>query len=192
MPHGLKRYHESKQSHFITFTCYRGLQHLATAVARDTVVSSLERARVKYRFRVYGFVVMLEHVHLLVSEPDKGRVANAMQSLKIASALRTARLREFQGRRSPLWQKRSHDRNVRDHAEFVEKLRYIHRNPVKRGLCSRPEDWKWSNFRHYATGEDCGVEIESRWTADRRNRNAGKAVSASPSDSGRDRKKAPG
>jgi putative transposase len=147
---------------------------------------------VKYRFRVYGFVVMLEHVHLLVSEPDKGRVANAMQSLKIASALRTARLREFQGRRSPLWQKRSHDRNVRDYAEFVEKLRYIHRNPVKRGLCTRPEDWKWSSFRHYATGEDCGVEIESRWTADRRNRNAGKAVSASPSDSGRDRKKAPG
>jgi len=91
----------------------------------------LEHARLRYRFCVYGFVVMLEHVHLLVSEPDKGSVANAMQSLKISSALRTARFREFQGRRSPLWQKRSHDRNIRDYAEFVEKLRYLHRyNPL--------------------------------------------------------------
>jgi putative transposase len=102
------------------------VEHLAASVARDTVVSSLERARVRYRFRVYGFVVMLEHVHLLVSELDKERVVNAMQSLKIASALRTARFREFEGRRSPLWQKRSHDRNVSDYAEFIEKLRYIH------------------------------------------------------------------
>ena len=192
MPHGLKRYHQSKQSHFITFTCYRRLRHLATPEARDIVVAALEHARGRYRFRVYGFVVMLEHVHLLVSEPDKGMVANAMQSLKIASALRTASSRQFEGRRSPLWQKRSYDRNVRGYPEFVEKLRYIHRNPVKRGLCARPEDWKWSSFRHYATGEDCGVEIESQWTADRRNRNAGKAVSASPSDSRGDRKKAPG
>ena len=192
MPHGLKRYHQSKQSHFITFTCYRRLRHLATPEPRDIVVAALERARLRYQFRVYGFVVMLEHVHLLVSEPDKGMVANAMQSLKIASALRTARLREFEGRRSPLWQKRSHDRNVRDYPEFVEKLRYLHRNPVKRGLCARPEDWKWSSFRHYATGEDCGVEIESQWTADRRNRSAGKAVPSSPSDPGPGQKKAPG
>ena len=178
MPHGLKRYHQSKQSHFITFTCYRGLQNLAAAAARDIVVSALERARAKYRFRVYGFVVMLEHVHLLVSEPEQGMVANAMQSFKISWALRTARFREFEGRRSRLWQKRSYDRNVRDYGEFVEKLRYIHRNPVKRGLCARPEDWKWSSFRHYATGEDCGVEIESQWTAGKREKNEGKGASA--------------
>lgn len=53
---------------------------------------------------------------------------------------------------------------------FVEKLRYIHRNPVKRGLAARPEDWPWSSFRHYATGEIGVVEIESQWTASRRER----------------------
>jgi hypothetical protein len=67
-----------------------------------------------------------------------------------------------------LWQKRGYDRNVRDAKEFIEKRRYIHRNPVRRGLCARPEDWKWSSFRHYLTGEDCGVEIESEWTARKR------------------------
>ena len=45
-------------------------------------------------------------------------------------------------------QKRYYDFNVCDHDQFIEKLRYIHRNPVKRGLCAAPEDWEWSSFRH--------------------------------------------
>ena len=71
------------------------------------------------------------------------------------------------------WQKRYYDHNVRTHKSFVEKLRYIHRNPVKRGLAERPEDWKWSSFRHYITGEAGLVEIESQWTADRRDGRVG-------------------
>jgi hypothetical protein len=55
-------------------------------------------------------------------------------------------------------------------SKFVEKLRYIHRNPVERGLVERPEDWQWSSFRHYLTGADGVVEIESQWTARRRER----------------------
>jgi hypothetical protein len=47
----------------------------------------------------------------------------------------------------------------------VEKLRYIHRNPVRRGLVAKLEDWRWSSFRHYATGLRGTVEIESEWTA---------------------------
>jgi hypothetical protein len=52
--------------------------------------------------------------------------------------------------------------------KFVEKLRYIHRNPIVRGLVERPEDWLWSSFRHYSTGANGVVEIESQWTARRR------------------------
>jgi hypothetical protein len=63
-------------------------------------------------------------------------------------------------------------RNVRDEREFVEKLRYIHRNPVKAGLCKLPEDWRWSSFRHYALREKGVVEIESEWTARDRERQA--------------------
>jgi putative transposase len=44
----------------------------------------------------------------------------------------------------------------------------MHRNPVERGLVTRPEDWMWSSAQHYATGKECAVEIESRWTARRR------------------------
>ena len=113
--------------------------------------------------QVYGFVVMPEHVHLLVSEPERGTVANAIQSLKICSAKRSkphiSQPHGNAGHPVSFWQKRYYDRNVRD-KEFIEKLRYIHRNPVRRNLVSRPEDWKWSSYRHYLTGEDCGVQIE--------------------------------
>jgi hypothetical protein len=59
------------------------------------------------------------------------------------------------------WQRGYYDFNIRNYSQFVEKLRYIHRNPVNRGLCERPEDWQWSSFRHYATGDEGRVEIES-------------------------------
>jgi len=107
----------------------------------------------------YGFVVMPEHVQLLVSEPERGTVANAMQSLKISSAKRSKRMWQPTDLGHPFWQKRYYDRNVRG-KEFTEKLKYIHRNLVKRNLVVRPEDWKWSSYRHYLSGEDCGVEIE--------------------------------
>jgi hypothetical protein len=71
-------------------------------------------------------------------------------------------------RQDPFWQPRYYDFNVWSERKRVEKLRYLHRNPVKRGLAASPEDWIWSSFRHYATGEDGAVEIESQWTARKR------------------------
>jgi len=63
-------------------------------------------------------------------------------------------------------------RNVCREQKLMEKLDYVHRNPVQRGLVTRPEDWTWSSARHYsrhyATGEEGAIEIESRWTARRR------------------------
>jgi putative transposase len=166
MPYGLKRYQQSKQCHFVTFSCHRRLPHLRDARPCELFVEGLERARHKYRFRVYGYVVMPEHVHLRLSEPEAELLATAIQALKISVARRAVSCRGKCG--APLWPKRYYDHNLRDYESFVEKLRYIHRNPVKRGLVNRPEDWKWSSFRHYATAEVGPVEIESQCTADRR------------------------
>ena len=71
MPLGLKRFQESKQTHFITFSCYQRLPRFAQKRLRDLFVESLVRTRERHRFRVFGYVVMPEHVHLLVSEPEK-------------------------------------------------------------------------------------------------------------------------
>ena len=167
MPYGLKRYQQSKTSHFVTFSCYQRLPHLRDELLRDLFVQSLERTRQKYSFRVYGYVVMPEHVHLLVSEPETELLATAIQALKISVARRA--MYKGADRDIPFWQKRYYDHNVRTHESFVDKLLYLHRNPVKRGLVEKPEDWKWSSFRHFSTAEISPVEIESQWTADRRN-----------------------
>jgi putative transposase len=107
---------------------------------------------------------MPEHVHLLLSEPQCGTLAEAIHHLKLSFAKRLCS-RNPSERASPFWQKRYYDRNVRDQRDFLIKLRYLHRNPVKRGLVKDPEDWKWSSFRHYARREKGVVEIESEWTA---------------------------
>jgi putative transposase len=161
VPRGLYRFHHSGTSHFITFTCYHRYAYLTDAAVRDLFVQALERTRSLYRMKIYGFVVMPEHVHLLISEPERGTVATAIQSLKIASAKSGRRALAMTETQPAFWQKRYYDRNESGHKEFIEKLKYIHRNPVKRRLVEQPEAWKWSSYRHYANGEDCGVQIES-------------------------------
>lgn len=109
---------------------------------------------------------MPEHIHLLISEPRGVLLAKAIQALKLSVAV--------QRKERPFWQPRYYDFNVYTSRKRIEKLRYIHRNPVRRGLCAGPEDWQWSSFRHYATGCETQVEIESEWTARKRERAAGR------------------
>jgi putative transposase len=188
MPWGLVRFHHSGQSHFVTFCCYHRRRLFITDASCRTFESALERVRRKYELGVYGYVVMPEHVHLLLSKPQCGTLADALKSLKQGVSRRL--IRDFSRKRNsglngpPLdlaehfWQKRYYDFNIRNYARFVEKLRYTHRNPVRAGLCERPADWEWSSFRHYATGAAGRVEIESEWTAQKREREAGRLCAA--------------
>jgi putative transposase len=177
MPWSLKRFQNTGQSHFLTFSCYHRRPMFTTASSRLLFESAPERTRRKFGLRVYAYVVMPEHIHLLVSEPERGTLADALKSLKQGIARRLIRDDEC-GCGQHFWQKRYYDFNIRNHPQFVEKIRYIHRNPVKRGLCERPEDWEWSSFRHYATGCARSVEIESEWTARNRERADGKLTAA--------------
>jgi len=160
MTKGLVRYQQAGCFHFVTFSCYRRLPYLDTAEARSLFERSLEAMRPRYDFVVCGYVVMPEHVHLLVSEPKKALLSKAIQALKLSVSV--------QSRQRPFWQARYYDFNVHNEDKRIEKLRYMHRNPVKRGLVEKPEDWPWSSFQHYATGREGNVEIESQWAAFRR------------------------
>jgi putative transposase len=163
MPWGLKRFQEQRCLHFLTFSCYRRAALLGTSESRDVFERTLEQARKWYGFSIAGYVVMPEHVHLLVSEPERARLSLALQMLKQNIA---RQLREPEG--GSFWQARYYDFCVWSEAKRIEKLRYMHRNPVKRGLVSSPEQWAWSSFRHYLSGFEGMVEIESQWTARKR------------------------
>jgi len=165
MPTGLKRYQQSKHFHFITFSCYKRQPFLHTTAAKDTILQILQQTRRQQGLSIFAYVLMPEHVHLLTDEPAKDTLATFLQILKQLTSrqLKSPDQKQF-------WQRRYYDFNVSSHEKYVEKLQYIHRNPVKRGLVAKPEDYRWSSFNHYATGEPGPVEIESDWTHRQRER----------------------
>ena len=115
---------------------------------------------------------MPEHVHLFLSEPQRETLAEAVKSLKQGVS------RRLIGNADHFWQKRYYDFNIRNNGSSSKKIRYIHNNPVKRGLCQLPEEREWSNFCHHATGCEGRVEIESEWTARKREGAAGRLCPA--------------
>jgi putative transposase len=195
MPSHLERRYGTERMHFITCSCYRRMPLLNDDRIKQTFLAVLEETRQKHGFRVHGYVIMPEHFHLLIGEPETGDPGTVMQVLKqrvshqglkilhpnkITKMIRSSRhphptlspkTRKDGAPKNPqFWQTRFYDFNVWSRAKKVEKLKYMHRNPVKCGLVARPEDWIWSSFRHYAVGEIGPVEIESEWTGLRRER----------------------
>jgi putative transposase len=159
MPWGLHRYQHTGDLHFLTFSCYRREPNLRTPQSRNRYQRSLEETRKHYKFNVLGYVVMPEHIHLLVTEPERESLATAMQAFKQSVS-------RHLGSGDPFWQTRYYDFNVRTERKRIEKLRYIHRNPVKRGLVESPEQWPWSSFRQYSTGVKGTVKISLPWAPD--------------------------
>jgi putative transposase len=132
----------------ITFSCYRRMRLLSSPDARDVFEYELERVRRWYASYILAYVVMPGHVHLLISEPQGGELSVLIQMLKqiiTSRKLRPADIPRF-------WQVWSYSFPVWSEAKRREKVRYIHRNPVKRGLVTRPEDWPWSSFNASASG----------------------------------------
>jgi putative transposase len=174
MPAGLHRTYGAHHLHFITCSCYRRLPFLSPARSRDRFLSILEQVRRRYRFVVVGYVVMPEHIHLLVTEPEIGNPSTIMQVLKqrTARALLPKRKRKDPRQRSlsarksqrrAFWQERFYDFNVWTTKKRIEKLRYMHRNPVKRGLVDSPEQWRWSSYRFYFLDETGPVRVNEGW-----------------------------
>ena len=155
MPTGLKRYYGSHDLHFITFSCYHRLPLLSESKARDVFLAKLEETRQKYKFRVAGYVVMPEHVHLLLSEPKDGNLSTVLQVVK----QRSARIIKRSDEQRSFWQTRFYDFNVYTKAKQVEKLNYMHENPVNRGLVDSPTSWRWSSACFYESGNQGLVQI---------------------------------
>jgi REP-associated tyrosine transposase len=195
MPTELKRIYGRGDLHFVTFSCYRRRPLLGTARARDRFVRILDLVRSNRKFLLLGFVVMPEHVHLLVSEPPGSSPSVALQVLKqqVSRSLRKKRKRppeaqlrlkfvEAQIEEEHFWQRRFYDFNVWSEKKFKEKLKYMHANPVKRRLVLHPKDWPWSSWRHYALREKglIGVDCLGDRVAQAQSENAGHRKSQNP------------
>src|SRR2546428_12167628 len=188
MRNPLRRYYGRGDLHFVTFSCYRRRPLLGTRRARDRFVKILDQVRSRFAFRLIGYVVMPEHVHLLISKPKTANPSKALQVLKqkVSRALgsKPAPLKakgaapakpsrpsdppvlsfELVGSRAQglhFWQRRFYDFNVWSSGKVREKLEYMHANPVKGKLVEHPQDWPWSSWSHYENGKEGLIAIDS-------------------------------
>jgi putative transposase len=171
--HPLKRFYGRRDLHFVTFSCFRRRPYLGTVRARNRFVSILDEVRSRLSFALIGYVVMPEHVHLLIGEPGKGNPSKVLQVLKqrVSRSLRRRRWSSLKQLRLPLasaeaetpafWQRRFYDFNVWSEKKLLEKLVYMHKNPVARKLVSHPKDWPWSSWSHYAKREPGLITIDA-------------------------------
>jgi putative transposase len=174
MPKGLTRRYGQGHLHFVTFSCYRRLPLLGSVRARNVFVKILGEVRDRYGFVLAGYVVMPEHVHLLIGEPPAGTPSTVLQVLKqrvsrrlhrkarrdVSTRQLKLRFQDFDHCLPQFWQPRFYDFNVWSQKKFVEKLQYMHMNPVKRRLVSHPRDWPWSSFSFYASKDTGLVRID--------------------------------
>ena len=98
------RYQQSGEFHFLTFSSFRRRPYLSTSAAMELFENALERVRLRYLIAVAGYVVMPEHVHLLVNEPVRGLLSRTVQALRLSVSMRS--------RERPFWQAHYYDFNV--------------------------------------------------------------------------------
>jgi putative transposase len=165
MPKKLRRVTGRGDLHFITFCCYQRRGLLGTVQARNLAVQILGEVRARYGFALVGYVIMPEHVHLLIGESPAVSPAKVVQVFKQRMSRRMREKECEEGLQSPsrfneeeaelrrFWQRRYYDFNVNTQAKLKEKLEYMHANPVREKLVKDPRDWPWSSWSYYEIGE---------------------------------------
>ncbi len=159
----LRHYDKKGTARFVTFNCYRNLPSLAAQRAKDILIEHLEIARRKHRFKILGFVIMPEHVHLVIHSPHGMKLGLVIREIKSRSARQwfsewpppTANVRRV------FWQQRCYDHNCRAIEVVREKINYCHADPVKRGLVREPGQWLWSSYNWYRGQVDVPLGVDS-------------------------------
>ncbi len=153
---------ENNSLRFLTFSCRRRLPLLGTPALRDFFLEELARTKATCGLKTVAWVVMPEHVHLLVWPSDPNwPIDRVMISLK--GPMGRAVIAKWRRLGAPIlnklngpdgvryWQPGGgYDRNITSDNERLEKISYIHENPVRRGLVRNAVDWAWSSARWYA------------------------------------------
>ena len=169
---------EPGQAHEFTFSCYKNLRLLTRERVRQWFINALDQTRTRYDLELWAYVIMPEHVHiLLLPRQPNYSVATILQAIKQSVSRRAIRfLREHRpdrlamlsvrrpdGRSSyRFWQAGGgYDRNITDSATAWRVVDYIHNNPLRRDLADHPTDWAWSSARWYAGEDDVKLAMDA-------------------------------
>lgn len=172
-----KSFNVPGHAHELTFSCYRRRPLLSDGETRRLFLDALGRARKKWNFLVWAYVLMPEHAHVLVRPLDDAYdVANILKAIKqpVSQALVAAWRKSDPNKLGQLvsgckdgapvltfWQAgRGCDRNLFTAKAIWNAIRYIHMNPVRRGLAESPADWPWSSARFYEGLDDVEFAVD--------------------------------
>lgn len=158
----------------INFSCFHRNYLLRTEEIISPFLRELEHARSVYSVKILGYVVMPNHVHLILHPEEGSDLGKIIGEIKARSAGRILSifcsekasilwsLQTFKGGRlrTSFWQARCYDHNCRSLDDVREKINYCHLNPVRAGLVADPAEWKWSSYRWYRGLEDIALEID--------------------------------
>ena len=148
----LKRYDLPNQCYLVTTVTRDRRPYFADARLATMLVDNLRFYRERMGFLLHGYVIMPDHVHLLVT-PVACTVSEIMRNFK---SFTSKQIRETLRQSGPIWQRRFYDRVIRDEQQFLAALDYIHLNPVRSGLVSSPENYEFSSCRAFA---ECGTPL---------------------------------
>ncbi len=170
----LRRYEEHRQPRFLTFSCHQRLQLLGTTVLREAFAEQLEVVHRRGAFQLIAWVVMPEHVHLLLtpSLPD-WPVPRILTAIKRPFAERL--IRRWRQRDAPILQRLfvagqcyrfwmrggGYDRNIDSEPAVCAAIDYMHANPERKGLVRTAEQWRWSSARWYEDDRSGPVTLDT-------------------------------
>jgi len=158
----LRHYDNSGTARFVTFGCYRWQPALTTDLARQLFIQYLDFVRERHNFQLLAYVIMPEHVHLVLYPPEGMKLGYVIGELKSRMAREYfARMAiGIGGARRVFWQKRCYDHNCRTPDAVREKIEYCHNNPVRRGLVASSGEWRWSSYNWYSGSEDVPIAMD--------------------------------
>ena len=171
-----RRFDDVRTARFLTFSCFNGFPFLSKDRTREWFVEAIQEARSRYPVDLWAWVLMPEHVHLLVWPRETGPITGKFQGFVKERVARQAiqwltehdpswlpRITRVEGTtiRRRFWQPGGgYDRNVEQNQVLLATIDYIHLNPVRRGLVERSIDWEWSSARWYHGDESCRLEMD--------------------------------
>lgn len=123
----------------------------------DVIIKDLNFYRQKFNFKLHGYVIMPNHLHLILNVGNKGNISDIMRDLKSHASYE---INKLLNKKSGFWQENFYEHAIRNEQDFTEKMNYIHNNPVKANFVKDPGDFKYSSFRNYYLNDDSLIAID--------------------------------
>jgi len=170
----INHYDQAETARFVTISCYHNFNLFKTDQTKEIFISNLIKIRLKYNFELYGYVIMPNHIHLVLLPENNQQLSKIIGELKSLTAREIFILWQKMGldifpklkvvrngkTQNIFWQRRCYDHNCRTRETTIVKIEYCHKNPVRSKLVNDQSEWRWSSYNWYNGDRDGLIELD--------------------------------